>query len=439
MDTPKVVIIGSSYSSAAVFYNLIKYLVKSRTSFDILLIADKGYFYFKDLIFQYLCNDCDVSDIGQEFRNLKFLSSPIKYLEAKILGVDFKQKIIQSDKGQINYEYLILAPQKNYFYTDPLFKGSNIFLVNSLNDVFNLKKHIISNLEIVALERDTNKKKMLLSYSVIGSSKEGVELACSIYDLHRNLLKKQFPEIDKNLIKVNLIEKENTIGMFKESIYSNYLLYNLNKKGIKVLTNSQVTSVAKNKIIINNEKEILSGNIVLIPENKNSTLIESLALNKDEKLNAIVDLYLKAKDDEDVFVIGEAAKHESLDYNSIPSLRHFNDQANICAYNVFAKLNNNPLKTLNQNSEVEFTFLGYRNSLVQIKGFCFSGYIAWFLNRIMHIWCFLGFTKKVRTLISLLLGILSLKDYFLLDIALLKEDKSLDEELHSIKNKVKVS
>ena len=56
-------------------------------------------------------------------------------------------------------------------------------------DVLNLKKHLLSCLEKAAGEKELDIKKSLLSFTIIGAKKQGVEIACALCDYLNNLLK----------------------------------------------------------------------------------------------------------------------------------------------------------------------------------------------------------------------------------------------------------
>lgn len=428
METPKVVVIGNSYSSAAVFYSLEEYLSKSRQPFDILFISTSNCYFFKGLLPQYLCNVCDFSELGQDFRGTGILRPGISYINSKVLGIDFPKQLIKTSENKINYDYLVLAPELDLSDENGLLFDRNCFLFTSLKDAIRLKNHIMKTLEQAVLETDIEKKKTLLTFSVIGAQIEGVELVCSLNDFIKSLLNKRFPELNKSFVKISLIEQENLLCSGKNSFYNSFLLYTLNKKGIKILTNSKVTKLTDDTVVINNDKKTNSHTVIFSGTNKFSSLIKELNLQKDEKSKAQVDIYLKAQGFDNVFVIGESSKCIDLAEELPRGISFYKEEAKTCAHNVFAKINNNPLKTIKIYPEAHFVLLGDRSSLVEIKRFCFSGYIGWLLNRFVYVSCYLGAVKKMKTFVSLLISIFGLKDTITFNMPDVFESDSLNEK-----------
>ena len=425
MESPKIVIVGSSYSSAAVFYYLQDYLAKSRQPFDILLISEKNCYFFKSFYSQLVSSNCDLSDVGQEFRQVGLLRAGVSYLETKISDINLESNLIKTQKGEIPYTYLVLACENDLNSSEFLVKDSNCFEVNTVIDVLKVKIHILKSLETAASKCNDETKKMLMTFSIIGAQKEGIEIAFSIYDFVSELLKKQFPELKKSLLTINLIEKNNVISISKDPIFNSHIFYNLNKKRIKLYSNSSVINIEKNRIEINNNSEISSGTIIFSGRNKSSSLLNSLQLQKDALSKAYVDLYSQAQGMDNIFLIGECSKCLDLGEDLIQNDLLFKEQAKICAYNVFAKINNNPLKPLKNNIEIDYISLGSRSSLMGIKGVSFDGFLAWFFHRIIYIWCFLGFKKKITTFISLLLNVLQLRENILFNVLEQKKEKQL--------------
>ena len=163
MPTPKIVVIGSSYSAAAAFNYLERSLAALREPFDLLLLSNKNHYLNKDLLSQYLCDSCNLEDTCQWLRGIVFLRAGVSYLESDILNIGFQSKTIFTSKGEISYQYLVLAPH-NDLYDEPAFdKESNAFIIKNPGDVLRLRIHILSNIEKAVSElREKTKRGILV-------------------------------------------------------------------------------------------------------------------------------------------------------------------------------------------------------------------------------------------------------------------------------------
>ncbi|MBI3590181.1 MAG: FAD-dependent oxidoreductase [Candidatus Melainabacteria bacterium] len=432
MNSTHIVVVGSSYSSAAVFNYLEKYLTKARQPVDLLLLSDKNHYFFRDLLSEYLCDGCGLDDIVQENRDIGFLKPGVSFLQSKILSIDLNLKIIKTTNSVIPYHYLVLAPDcelddsSEYFtYAD----NSNCFIFNMPADIFMIKNHIIKNIEKAASEQNDEIKKMLMTFTVVGGCEKAIEIVCSISDYVRNLIKKKYHEINASFVKVNLIEEKNNILENKDPFFNTRIVHSLNKRGVNMLLNSKISGLKKEKIEINHEKEICSGTIIFTPSYKAPSLIKNLLLKHDESEYACVDLYMKADGFDNVFVIGESSKCLDLSENYPRNIAVYKQQSKVCANNIFAKINNNPLKPLGKTLDINFFPLGYKNLLFGIKDFCLDGFIPWIFYRLLYISYFLGWKKNLKAFISFLLSNLALNDQYVLDLEAMSKQKQAVKNL----------
>ena len=421
MPTPKIVVIGSSYSAAAVFNYLERLLTGLREPFDLLLVSDKNHYLHNDLLSQYLCDSCNLEDTCQWMRGVVFLRSGVSYLEAEVLNIDFNTKMISTSKGEINYQCLVLAPQNDL--SDET--GSNGFVIKNLSDVLRLRTHILNSLENAVFESDPEIKNKLLTYSVIGSGKEGIQLICSISDFVNRLLKNYFPEIKKSQLKFNLIEENKESVLNKDPFYNNRVFYNLNKRGIALRTNSPVRKLENNKILLDKNCEIPSGTVIFSNVKASSDLIQKLYESQNSFVSCNVDLYMKLEGLDNAFMIGELANCLDIGDDFEKTVLFYRNQSKVCAMNICAKINNTPMKLLKLDSEIGFLSLGYRNSLVEFRNFHIDGMFAWFFHRLFYVFCSLSWKKKLRAFVALMCNIFGLYDFEHMNIYELKSNKQL--------------
>ncbi len=423
MNTVKVVIVGSSYSSAVVFNYLENYLTKARASIDLLLISEKPCFFLKSQISQFLSAPASVNNLCYGFRNILMLRAGVSFVQAGVIDVNFDTKTIKTTCGAINYDYLVLAPELDGDDFGELFNDSACFRVNSLEDIVLLKNHVIENIQKTINENNQDLRNLFMTYSVIGAKKEGLELVLSLSDCLSNLFRGQYPELKLSQFKINLIEEDHSILIKNDPFYNAKIFYNLNKKKISLYPASKVTKIEKGKIVINNTDEILSGTTIFSGNYKFSSLIKRLPLKKDNDLCACIDLYSKADTMENVFVIGESTKCLDLGEYQTKNIMFYNSQAYTCAVNIIAKINNNPMKPLKQIYSNDFLSLGFRNSLVEIKGVYLDGVLVWLFHQLCYIWYLVGLKTKIKAFFRFVFFVLGLYGDEVIDLYMLSKQK----------------
>ena len=232
MNSQRIVVVGNEYSSAAVFYYLEKYLTRASKPFDLLFISNKNYYFFDGLLSEYLCDTLNQNEICQDLRSFYLLRPGISYLQTPELSINFDLKTVKTTKGNIDYKYLVIALENDIEES-----VSRIQLANHLNcfnfdtpqNVIKLKKHIIKNIEKASSEQNKEIKNILLAFSVIGETSSEINLACAVSDYINNLLKRSYPELNKSLLKVNLIAKKDLIVGKKCPFYNSRLFYKIGR------------------------------------------------------------------------------------------------------------------------------------------------------------------------------------------------------------------
>ncbi len=407
MNTVRVLVIGRGYIGATAFSYLEKCLTKVRQPVDLIYLSDRNYYFTEDYLSELLTESSDLIDVSHAIRSIGILRPGVSFVQANILDIDLSSKNVKTSKGEISYNYLLFVPESNNQKQNNL---PNSFELGSPEKVLMLKSQVFKNFEIASFEKNADVKKQLMAFNVIGGGIESIEKVCAISDYSDRLLKKCFPELSSNLLKINMIVEGESILPNDNLFYSTRLLYQLKKRGINIYLNSKDIKVKNEKIEVNDENSINAGTVIFSEKNNNSSLADNLSFRKDEHDRICVDLYLKADGLNDVFVIGELSKCLDVNDENQKTNLYYKEQAKICAENIFALINGNPLKPIKPTVDLSFISLGYRNSMTLFKGFYFDGFFSWVIYRLICIWSFITWKKKIRALSSFLVNLTGLRD-----------------------------
>jgi len=426
MKNHKLIIVGNNYSSALIYFLLQEYHKHTRHNFDLLFLSNSGFYSINQLLPQLICDGCELNDIAQDFRKIGFISPGIDFLEAEIKGIDFDSNLVKTSCGNLKYDSLVLSLDNDNYEKNFEVKSDKFFLLNSYKDVLNIKRHIIRNMNKAKLEDNIEIKKSLLTYSVIGANERGIEIAFGLSDFVDDLLKRQFPQLNRALKRINLLESDQTIKIKKSKEYNNYLFQKLNNKFIRLFINTKVERVVNDRIQTSENKEVYSSTVVYAMGNAFSDFINELDLEKNENKLAITDLHTKAVNKENVFVVGESSHIKDLNKEIVRDIFFYKKQAEICAYNVFSSINGNSLKQFDFENKNDILAMGKADALMMTNKKLKVGYFAWLSQRLSYLNCFFGFQKKLSIFINILLTTVGLKDYVLFDLIDKKKIKEKD-------------
>lgn len=183
--------------------------------------------------------------------------------------------------------------------------------------------------------------------AIVGAGATGVELAAELYNAVDRLEQFGVKQIHHTSLRVTLIEAFDRILPPLPVALAEKAQKTLLKQGVKILTGTTVQDVQSQKLITN-QGEIDADLIVWAAGVKAPTFLTQLGLPTNRINQLEIDDCLNVKGEDDIFAIGDCAfllKGEDQNPRPIPPTAQAASQmATLCAQNLQAKLNQQPLK-----------------------------------------------------------------------------------------------
>ncbi len=195
-----------------------------------------------------------------------------------VRDIDFANRLIVTDKGNISYGKLIIALGHSQGIK-PIEGSQYLHKLETVEDAIGMRELIRKSENI----------------TIIGGSYLGVELASIMHGK-----------------KVNLVESETRILPRAPGSASDYVSNYLKNMGVNIITGSRVTEV-KNSTVLLSGKEIESDLTIYAGGISGSPLIENLGI-KSENSRIIVNRYLQSVDYDDIYACGDSMKIENKDF-----------------------------------------------------------------------------------------------------------------------------
>jgi NADH dehydrogenase len=403
----KVVIIGSGFGGIYTYLRLKSFIQEE--GLEINIISKNNYFLFTPLLHEVATGSLNPHNVLQPVRNIVNIDA--NFIEATATLIDFESKKIHlGDKTHpIEYDFLVIATgAKTNFYGTKI-NDSEIFELKDLNDAVSIRNHIIENFEKAVKETNSNVRKELLNFSVIGAGGTGVEFLTELHDyIFDALYPKYSMSIDKGDIKLNIINKAPKIlDRFDEKIAS-YAAESLeNLINVEVMNGYDIDEINNNVIYLshdNKKLKIHSKNIYwlagvkpIVPEVKGGMeILPSGRIKIDKALN------LNAHPQ--VFAIGDCA-------GEYPMLAQIAvKQAELVAKNILNTLRKEPLVDFDYKVRASLISLGRNKAAANIFGLFFTGWCAWFIWRTIYLFKFISWGKRLKIAVDWTVGLLSSRD-----------------------------
>lgn len=390
-DKKNVVVVGGGFGGIAVVKEL------KRSDYNVVLVDKRNHHLFQPLLYQVATAALSPGDIAMPIRGIFGKYDNIRTVMDRVIKIDKESQTIELESGEtLNFDYLILAPgaRYNYFGNDDW--AEHAPGLKTLDNALEIREKILVSLEKADQISDREKRKPYLRYVIIGGGPTGVETAGAIAEIAKRNMMRDFKSLSPEETEVYLIEAADGILNGYPDNLSKKAQRDLEEMGVKVLLNSPVTDIRKNGIEIDG-RFIETPNMVWAAGVKASPLIEALDCDLDKMGRAIVNPNLTIPSTDNIFVIGDAAHAKDEDGNPLPGLAPVALQM---GRYVGRLLKNHQqiqdAKPFHYVDKGTMATIGRAKAVAEVRGFTFSGFIAWILWCFIHIFFLIGFRNRFR-------------------------------------------
>jgi NADH dehydrogenase len=166
---------------------------------------------------------------------------------AEVTGVDLNARRVQLADGSVEYDYLVVAAGSatHFFGMNSIQKHAHE--MKQLSQAVRLRNHILDIFERATQESDTEKRRAILTFVIVGGGPTGVEFAGALHELIRDELRRDYPSLSVAETRIVLIEARDTLLPALPEKLRHYTLRQLERMGIEVLLNTQVRGADRSR------------------------------------------------------------------------------------------------------------------------------------------------------------------------------------------------
>ncbi|HKK24545.1 MAG TPA: NAD(P)/FAD-dependent oxidoreductase [Gracilimonas sp.] len=386
-----VIIVGGGFAGISVAQKL------ASSDVNITIIDKTNHHLFQPLLYQVATAALSPGDIAMPIRAIFSKQKNVEVILGEVTGIDKEDNNVHLKNGSLlPFDYLVLAPgaQYNYFGNDDWKKHAPG--LKSLSDALDIRERILLSLEQAEQLTDPEERKPYLTYVIIGGGPTGVEMAGSIAEIAKRSMMQDFRNIKPDETKIYLIEAmDGILNAFDEPL-SEKGRKTLEDMGVEVLLNTPVKNIRKDGVQVEG-RFIETPNIVWGAGVTASPLIKQLEADTDRIGRAIVENDLSINGHPNIFVAGDAAHSKDENGDPLPGLAPVALQQGKYLGNLIKnELNGKPRTDFNYIDKGTMATIGRAKAVADIRGFKFSGFFAWLLWGLIHIFFLIGFRNRFR-------------------------------------------
>ena len=358
---------------------------------EVTVVDRTNHHLFSPLLYQVATGGLSAPSIAAPIRHILANQRNTAVLMAEIKAINKRERFIALEDGtRIRYDYLIVATgaAHSYFGREewaPYAPG-----LKTLEDALEIRRRMLVAFERAERETDPVKRAQWLTFVVIGGGPTGVELAGQFAEIARHTLKGEFRRIDPHSARVVLVEGANRILTAYPPDLSTKAQLQLERIGVTTWVGRMVTSVDAEGVSLGEER-ISAKTVVWAAGVAASPLARSLEVPLDRAGRVKVEPDLSVPGHPEIFVIGDLASLESVP-GIAPAAKQM---GKLTAQNIKRLLQGKKTVPFRYRDWGQLATIG-RNSAVAVIGkLKLSGYIAWLMWLLAHIYFLINFRNRV--------------------------------------------
>ena len=416
----RVVIVGGGFAGLYTAMHLDRLLGYHR-DLHVTVIDRRNYFLFPPLLPSVATGAIETRQVTYPFRRI-FEATNVLFKKGNVERIDLEARVVHATadidddpqtgaptviRSQTPYDYLVLSPGSDTQTFNTPGAREHAFFMRELGDAIAVRNQVIGCFERAARDDDPQRRRELLCFVIVGGGPTGVELASEVRELIDHVLMRRYPEIEPDEVVVALIQSaEQVLPGWHASIVA-AAAKQLATIGVKVMLRRKVVGITPFAVTLDHNEKLDSRTCVWCAGVKPSPLISACGGLTPHKSGRVeVDVDLRVKGSENVFVLGDASlcMHEGKPLPPLGQVAFQHGQHT--AGNLARLVAGKPTKPFHYFNYGALVSVGDRFAAVELLGVRLSGTLAWFIWRSLYLMKLVGFGNRVRVVLDWTLDLL---------------------------------
>ncbi len=408
----RIVILGGGFGG---LYAALEFERRREPNVEVTLVSQDNFFLFTPMLHEIAASDLDATDVVNPIRKLL---RHVRFFAGDVQGIDLDRRCVTVAHGfdshthELEYDHLVfgLGSVTNFFNLPGL--AERALTMRSLRDAQEVRNRLIAHLEEADTECAAKDREPLLTFVVAGGGFAGVETIGSVNDfLHEAL--PFYPNLRREMVRVVLVHPgDYPLPELGESL-GRYTGRQLAQRGVEIHANTKVKAVTPREVELSDGTRITSFTLVWTAGTSPNPTLDLVEVPKDRG-RISVNAEMEVQDHPGLWALGDCALVPNLDQPSAfhpPTAQHASRQGAVLARNILARIAGQPMKPFRFKTLGLLASIGHRCGVARILGMNFSGFIAWWLWRMIYLMKLPRTEKKIRVALQWTLDVFFSKDF----------------------------
>ncbi len=400
----KVIIVGAGFGGISAAKELCD------SNCDIVIIDKTNHHLFQPLLYQVATAGLSPADIAMPVRAIFTGYDNVHVIMEEVLSIDTANSSVILQEQSQQYDFLIVATGARHTYFGKDNWETDAPGLKTLNDALLIREKMLYAFEKAEILPDGEEKRSYLTFAIIGGGPTGVEMAGSIAEIAKQILEKDFNNIDPQSVKILLIEAGSRLLPMYSEQQADYTKEVLTQMGVTVLLKAMAEEIDQNSVKISGET-VPTKNVIWAAGNAASPLLKCLEIPLDRAGRALVNADLSIPGNENIFVIGDASAVTMNENELVPGVAPAAMQegryvGKAIKNRMEGKLSK-PFKYVDKGS---MATIGRAKAVANIWGLKFTGFFAWLLWSFIHVFFLISYRNRFRVMAEWIWSYLSFRN-----------------------------
>jgi NADH dehydrogenase len=326
----------------------------------------------------------------------------------EVIDIDPAAQQVLTRRESIPYDSLIVATGVSHHYFGNEHWKTSAPGLKTVEDAIEMRRRIFMAFEAAEKEPDPEKRKAWLTFVIVGGGPTGVELAGAIAELANNTLKDDFRSINTSDAKILLLEGLDRILPPYPPELSAKAKEELVDRGVAVQTQTKVTQIDGNTVTIerDNHTESFEARTILWAAGVKASIVGKVIADRtgaslDRVGRVMVNPDLSVPNFPNLFVIGDLAHCSDPDGKPLPGVAAVAMQEGKYVANLIeAKQHTTELPPFSYSDIGNLAVIGQNAAVANFGSVRLSGFVAWFIWVVAHIYYLIEFDNKIVVMIQ---------------------------------------
>ena len=392
----RVVIVGGGFGGLAAARKL------RRADVELTLVDRQNFFLFQPLAYQVATGSLSSVEVAIPLRNALRRQKNARVLLGEVTALDLEARTVtvtdlpNGGEQALSYDVLAVAAGTHYSYFGHDDWAEHAPELKTLDGALELRDRILLAFEAAEVELDDAAREAWLTFVVVGAGPTGVEMAGQIAELSRDVLPREYRDVDTRQARVLLVEAGNRVLAAYGDKLSASAERQLRSLGVTPLLESTVTAIDANGIQLASGERIAARTKVwaagVAASSLSRLLADAAGAEVDRVGRMVVEPDLTVAGHSEVFAFGDMVTVRGAELHGVAPVAMQQGR------HVARSIRDSERKPFAYNDKGELATIGRARAVGLVKGVPVSGFIAWALWLGIHIAYLVGIQNRVLVL-----------------------------------------